>query len=109
MYARVTWLEGSPAQAREAIEGIRQQALPSIERAPGFKELILLLDREHGRALTITTWETREDLDASEEMARRLRMLPLARWSVSGTERYEVAIRRTATGAGVAASDADRE
>lgn len=96
MYARVTWLEGSPAQAHEAIEGIRKQALPAIERAPGFGELFLLLDREHGRAMAITTWETKEDLDASEELARRLRSLPLARWSSSGTERYEVAIRRGA-------------
>ena len=108
MYARVTWLEGSPSQARDAIEGIRRDALPLIEEQPGFEELILLLDREHGRALTITTWETGEDLDASEETARRLRMLPLARWRVSGTERYEVALRRSPNGAGVEPGDPDR-
>ncbi len=94
MYARVTWLEGSAERAREAIQAVREEALPAIEGTPGFLELFLLLDRENGRALTITTWETREDLDASEDLARRLRALPIARWSAAGAERYEVVIRK---------------
>jgi heme-degrading monooxygenase HmoA len=103
----VTWLEGSPEQAREAIEAVRTLALPAIAGAPGFGELLLLIDRDHGRALTITTWEAREDLDASEELARRLRALPLARWTTAGTERFEVVLRRTGAQAGVAAGSTD--
>jgi hypothetical protein len=93
MHARVTWLEGSPAQAGEAIGGIREQVLPAIRDVAGFAGLWLLLDREAGRAMTLTLWETREDMDASEEAALRLRNLPIARWRAQGTERYEVTLR----------------
>lgn len=93
MYARVTWLEGSPAQAREAVAAMREQAIPVIEATPGFQEVLFLMDREGGRALALTFWETLEDLEASEELARRLRSLPVARWATSGAERFEVALR----------------
>ena len=98
MYARVTWLEGSPAQAREAIAAMREQAIPAIEAAPGFQELLFLVDREGGRALAVTLWETLEDLEGSEDLARRLRSLPLARWAASGAERFELALRVRAGG-----------
>ena len=93
MYARVTWFEGSPAQAHEAISGMREHAIPAVKSAPGFSELLFLMDREGGRALAVTLWETPEDLDDSEELAHRLRSLPIARWSASGAERFEVALR----------------
>lgn len=98
MYARVTWLEGSPAQAREAIAAMREQAIPAVQAAPGFSEILFLVDREAGRALALTLWETLEDLDESEALAHRLRALPVARWSASGTERFEVALRVRAGG-----------
>ena len=93
MYARVTWLEGSPAQAREAVAAMREQAIPAIEATTGFQEVLFLMDREGGRALALTFWETLEDLEDSEELARRLRSLPVARWATLGAERFEVALR----------------
>ena len=93
MYARVTWLEGSPAQAHEAITAMREQAIPAATAAPGFEEILFLVDREGGRALALTLWETLEDLEASEDLARHLRTLPVARWAASGAERFEVALR----------------
>jgi heme-degrading monooxygenase HmoA len=99
MYARVTWLEGSPSQAREAIAAMREQAIPAVQAAPGFSEILFLVDRDGGRALAVTLWETLEDLEDSEALAHRLRALPVARWSASGAERFEVALRHRA-GAG---------
>jgi heme-degrading monooxygenase HmoA len=93
MYARVTWLEGSPSQAKDAIHGIRDLAIPALREQPGFVELLFLMDREGGRALAVTIWETPEDLEASEEAARRLRGVPIARWASSGVERFELALR----------------
>ena len=93
MYARVTWLEGSPSQSAEAIRAMREQAIPAIREAAGFSEVLFLVDREGGRALALTLWETAEDLDGSEELARRLRSLPVARWAASGAERFEVVLR----------------
>ncbi len=93
MYARATWFEGSPSQARTAITAMREQGIPAVEATPGFEELLFLVDREGGRALAVTLWETREDLDATEELAQHLRSLPVARWASSGSERFEVALR----------------
>jgi hypothetical protein len=60
--------------------------------------MLFLVDREGGRALALTLWETLEDLEDSEELARRLRSLPLARWAASGAERFELALRVRAGG-----------
>ncbi len=98
MYARVTWLEGSPSQAREAIAAMREQAIPAVQATPGFSEILFLVDREGGRALAVTLWETLEDLEDSEALAQRLRSLPVARWAASGAERFEVALRVRAGG-----------
>jgi heme-degrading monooxygenase HmoA len=94
MFARVTYLEGSPARAVEAVRQVRDQAVPAAQSAGGFEGVILLVDQEGGRAMTITFWSSREDLEASEEVANTLRHLPEARWAVQAVERYEVALRR---------------
>jgi hypothetical protein len=90
MHARVTWLEGSPGRAGEAVSAIRDQALPLVRDAPGFRQLLFLVDRSAGRAMAITLWDTAEDRDATDELANRLRNLPIARWSTELPERFEV-------------------
>ena len=56
MYARVTWFEGSQTQTREAIAALRELAMPALQTAPGFGELLFLVDREGGQALALTLW-----------------------------------------------------
>jgi len=98
MYARVTWFEGSQTQTREAIAALRELAMPALQTAPGFGELLFLVDREGGQALALTLWETLEDLEGSEALAQQLRGLPVARWATSGAERFEVELRLNAGG-----------
>jgi hypothetical protein len=96
MYARVTWLEGAPSRANEAVLAIERDALPVVRATPGFRELLFLVDRAAGRAMAVTIWDSEEDLDNSEELANRLRNLPAARWSADLPERFEVAVRAEA-------------
>lgn len=94
MHARVTYLEGAPERAQEAVREVRERALTVIGAAGGFEGALLLLDAEAGRAMAITLWASRQDLDATEDLANDLRHLPEARWAVQAVERYEVALRR---------------
>jgi hypothetical protein len=94
MYARVTYFEGSPDRAHEAVREVREVALPIAESAAGYEGTLLLVDDEAGRAIAITFWANRDDMEATEDAANTLRHLPEARWAIQAVERYEVALRR---------------
>jgi heme-degrading monooxygenase HmoA len=49
------------------------QALPSLRLMEGYKGALLLGDRESGRALYVTFWETEEAMRRTEEGAAVLR------------------------------------
>jgi heme-degrading monooxygenase HmoA len=55
-------------------------------------EVLTLLDRDTGKVLTITPWNSKEDLQASEESANAVRTqaADIASEKISGVERYEV-------------------
>jgi heme-degrading monooxygenase HmoA len=59
----------------------------------GFKGVIGLLDRQSGKSLTVTLWESEGAMRASEQEADRLRQesAEAASETVEGVERYEVA------------------
>src|SRR3712207_488869 len=95
MFARVSTFLGPPDQTSEGIRVAREQILPAARLQDGFVGIYLLYDRESGRSLAITLWETEEDMRASEEAARRARTeRAQARGDVIvGGERYEVAFQ----------------
>jgi len=95
MFARVSTFQGPPDQTAEGIRVAREQILPVARLQDGFKGIYLLFDRESGRSLSITLWETEEDMRASEEAARRARTesAEVAGETIVGVERYEVALQ----------------
>jgi hypothetical protein len=69
MYARVATFEGDPSQADQAIESVRQDVEsdnppPGLESAKG---MMMLIDRQNGRGLGITLFETEEDMRRGDE------------------------------------------
>jgi heme-degrading monooxygenase HmoA len=95
MFARVSTFQGPPDQTAEGIRVAREQILPAARLQEGFKGIYLLFDYESGRSLSITLWETEEDMRASEEAALRARTesAQAAGETVVGVERYEVALQ----------------
>jgi heme-degrading monooxygenase HmoA len=95
MFARVSTFQGSLDQTAESIRVAREQILPVARLQDGFKGIFILFDRESGRSLSITLWETEEDMHASEEAALRARTesAEAAGEVVVGVERYEVALQ----------------
>ena len=90
MFARIgTWL-GSPenlqnwvARASEVKENVQQQ--------PGLAAAYWLSDREGGKGLTITIWESEEAMHASEQFrAQRQAQTSDATGAQVTTERFEV-------------------
>ncbi|TFV87419.1 antibiotic biosynthesis monooxygenase [Blastococcus sp. CT_GayMR16] len=67
--ARVLWGRGDPADADRALDAFRMTILPRLEELPGFCSVSLLADRESGRAVTATVYESR---DAMKLAADRL-------------------------------------
>jgi heme-degrading monooxygenase HmoA len=94
MFARVSTYQGDPAQIDEGLNYARESILPRVQQVDGFEGVYYLVDRESGKALTITLWESEEALRASEEEANRLRSesADASSATVEGVERYEVAI-----------------
>jgi heme-degrading monooxygenase HmoA len=92
VHARVSILEGSPDKIDEAMRQARERVVPQAKELDGFKGMIALGDRQSGKLLGITFWESEEALRASEEEANRLRSetAEASGEEITGVERYEV-------------------
>ena len=95
MHARISVFEGPPDMLDEGVRHAREVILPQAkEMDPGFKGIIALTDRQSGKTVGITFWESEEAMRASEEGASRLReeSAEAGEGTVAGVERYEVGL-----------------
>src|SRR5829696_1667114 len=95
MHARMSIFEGPPDKIDEGVRHAREVILPQAKEIdPGFKGIIALTDRQSGKMLGITFWESEEAMVASEEAANRLReeSAEAGGGTVAGVERYEVGL-----------------
>jgi heme-degrading monooxygenase HmoA len=72
MYARVIATQAAPGQLDGAVTLAREQ-LPAAAGQPGFSGFYLLTDAATGKVMTISLWQTREQLDAVEAQAAEIR------------------------------------
>jgi heme-degrading monooxygenase HmoA len=54
--------------------------VPSLQEVEGFEGVYLLVDRQSGKVLTITLWESEEALRESEQEATQLRSEHRGQW-----------------------------
>jgi len=92
MFARVSTFEGAPEHVDEQIRYAREQVLPALEELEGFSGILGLADRQSGKVLAVTLWESEQAVRASEEAANQLRdeSAETASETIAGVERYEV-------------------
>ncbi len=64
MYARVNYRQLLPDRFDEAIRIYRDSVVPRHIGAQGFKGALVLTDRDTGKAIAISLWETEADLTA---------------------------------------------
>ncbi len=70
---RATWLMMRPDQFDRAIEFYRESVLPGIEELEGFCSASLMIDRASWRAVSSSTFASREAMQRNEDRARSLR------------------------------------
>jgi heme-degrading monooxygenase HmoA len=70
---RATWIKVPKDQSGKAIEFYRSSVLPSVEALDGFCSASLLINRETGRAVSSTTFDSREAMDGNRDQAKELR------------------------------------
>ena len=102
MFARVSTYEGPPDRMQEGISHARERILPAVRNIAGFSGVLFLADRETGKALSITLWESEQAMRDSEEASRlRSESAEAGGETIAGVERYEVPIFEVSlTGAG---------
>ena len=73
MFARVTTFEGPPEQVEAAMAIYREEVVPWLKDATGFRGWIVLVDRERGRTMGLTFWATEEAMTDEETSGAVLR------------------------------------
>jgi heme-degrading monooxygenase HmoA len=92
MFARVSTYEGRPEQLDEMHhEGI-EHVLPALEMQDGFNGGLVLADRQSGKVLAVTLWESEQAMDATEDASHWLRIFSAqsSGGTISSVQRYEV-------------------
>lgn len=64
MYARIVTSQLKPGTADQAIQVWRDKVLPTVKGAKGFKHGYMAGDRNSGKGVTVTLWETEADATA---------------------------------------------
>lgn len=67
MIARVTIIRVRPEKVEEAIKLYETSVIPETKTQTGFVRGYLLTDLTSGRGMSLTFWQTMEDVTASEE------------------------------------------
>jgi hypothetical protein len=90
MYVRIARFEGGdPAEADQTVARVRQRM--QTERPPGLegaKRLLLLIDRQNGRGMGLTFFDSEEDLRRGDEALNA--MTPEGGAQRASVEIYEV-------------------
>ena len=73
MYARSNTARGDPRRTHDAIAYIRDEVLPAVRRMDGNIGLSMLCDRDSGRSIVTSAWESEEAMRASAEQVRPMR------------------------------------
>jgi heme-degrading monooxygenase HmoA len=97
MYTRATWAEISKDQVDAQIAGY-PQGMKSIREAPGCLGIGLLANRETGAGVSISYWESKEAMLATEAAGEQIRTQAAAQAGVKIGEldRFEVVLQERA-------------
>jgi heme-degrading monooxygenase HmoA len=99
MHARMSILEGPADQVDEGMRYVREQVLPLIQQQDGFQGFVALSDRQSGKVIGVSFWESEQAMQASEEVGDRTRSesAEATGGTVAGVERYEVGVFEMST------------
>lgn len=65
MYARSTTITGDPGAIEAAIAYVRDEVMPTVTQMEGCVGMSMVVDRDSGRCIATTSWETQEAMGAT--------------------------------------------
>jgi hypothetical protein len=97
MHARVATFEiGDPAKIDQEIETIRQESASGQPEGIPATEVLFLVDREGGKLMSVTLFETEEDLRKGDETLNAMTP-PTDMGRRTSVEKFEVPLHMSAT------------
>jgi hypothetical protein len=73
VYARTTTIQADRSKVEDGITRVRDQVFPAVMDIDGCVGMSMLVDRESGRCIATTAWESEAAMQASAEQVRPLR------------------------------------
>lgn len=73
MYVRTTEVRGDPARIDDGLRLVRAEIFPAVSKMDGCVGMSLLVDRETGRCVATTAWQTEDAMLANVSAVRPLR------------------------------------
>jgi heme-degrading monooxygenase HmoA len=94
MYARVGTYAGTAENFYRGLEKVKSALLPRAQEMPGYKGALSLVDRNTGKSVSITLWDSEEALRASRQPTTRMRAdaAAISPVEILSVEEYEVAL-----------------
>jgi heme-degrading monooxygenase HmoA len=106
VYARSTTIQAQPSSIDDGIAYLRDEVMPALQEIDGCVGVSLLVDRESGRCIATSAWETDEAMHASAERVQPIRDQAAEKFGGSANvEEWEIAAlhRDHRSGAGACA------
>jgi heme-degrading monooxygenase HmoA len=72
MFVRVTWFQGNPERVDERVSDY-PQSMSALDGLDGYLGCAAIVDRSTGAGVSVTYWSSTEAMQASEEVAARIR------------------------------------
>ena len=101
MYARSTTMRVRPEVVDDLTAAIRDEVMPMVSELDGCVGLSLLTDRDTGRCIVTSAWETEDAMQASAEQVRASRDRVAERFrATTEVQEWEIAVLHRAHRAG---------
>ena len=71
--ARLIWSRSDPELVDRTVDAYRMSLVPRLEEFPGFCSVSLMVSHAEGRAVSTTTYESREAMEQTQEMSASMR------------------------------------
>jgi len=72
-WARLTTVQGDPAQLSQAVSNFKEKIVPAVRRQAGARTAYFFGNRQTGKTFAGSVWDTQQDLQKSESSISELR------------------------------------